>query len=128
MGDTVYKSFQDLDVWQVSRQYKLEIYKLVDGFPKEEKYRLTDQLIRSARSIPANIAEGYGRFTYKDQIHFCIQARGSLYESYNHIIDAFDCNYIAESVKDEYKLKISDVEKLLNGYIAWLRKMLNQSK
>jgi four helix bundle protein len=84
-------------------------------------------LIRSARSIPANIAEGYGRFSYKDQIHFCVQARGSLYESYNHIIDAFDCNYITEAVKQEYKLRVNDVEKLLNGYIAWLRKMITES-
>ena len=55
---------------------KNELKEIADKFPPEEKYRLTDQLIRSSRSINANIAEGHGRFTYKDQLHFCIQARG----------------------------------------------------
>jgi len=126
--ENTYKGFQELSVWQAARKYKLDVYYLVSLFPVDEKFNLSNQLIRSARSIPANIAEGYGRYTYKDQIHFCIQARGSLYETLNHIVDAMDCNYINMEMKTEFELKIKEVEKLLNGYISWLRKMINEGK
>lgn len=123
-----YKTFQELEVWKASRQLKLDIYEMVKTFPAEEKYNLTNQIIRSVRSISANISEGYGRFTYKDQIHFCIQARGSLFETLNHIIDAQDCQYITEDIRRDFELKIRNTEILLNGYIAWLRKMIIQAK
>ena len=91
-------------------------------FPPEEKYRLADQLTRSVRSICANIAEGHGRFTNKDQIHFCIQASGSLSETYNHLIDAYDEAYITKEQLATLKNKIDEAERLLNGYISYLRR------
>ena len=72
------------------RDFKKEVSALARALPVEEKYRLTDQLIRSSGSINALITEGHGRFSYHDQIHFCIHARGSLTETVNHLIDAFD--------------------------------------
>ena len=74
----VYKSFTDLQVWKEARVLKNQIKQLTDRFPSEEKYRLSDQIIRSSRSVTSNISEGHGRFTYKDQLHFCIQARDHL--------------------------------------------------
>jgi len=115
-----YRSFTDLDVWKAARLYKNNIFKLCRSFPDNEKYRLCDQLIRSSRSIGSNIAEGYGRFTYKDQLHFCIQARGSLFETVNHLIDAFDCGYLMELQMKEHKQQADELEKLLNGYISWV--------
>jgi four helix bundle protein len=67
---------------------------LVKTFPEYEKYKLTDQLIRSSRSITANIAEGHGRFHYSDNSKFCRNARGSLLETKDHLITAFDEGYI----------------------------------
>jgi four helix bundle protein len=116
----------ELEVWKKARILKNEIKVLTESFPPEEKFRLTDQLIRSSRSVPANIAEGHGRYTYKDQLHFCIQARGSLSETLNHIIDAFDCLYITEDQLDYYKSFISELERMLNGYISFLRKNMQQ--
>lgn len=84
--------FEDLELWKKAREFKNEIRDLTKQFPIEEKFRLTDQAIRSSRSINALITEGHGRFTFPDQIHYCIQARGSLTETINHIIDAFDEN------------------------------------
>jgi four helix bundle protein len=104
---------------------KNEIFNLIKKFPNEERFKLSDQLLRSARSVCANIAEGHGRFTYKDQLHFCIQARGSLSESHNHLIDALDCSYIEQVELDYYKDKIAEVTRLLNGYIAYLRNNQN---
>jgi len=78
--------FEELEVWKKSRIFKNQIALLVKEFPGEEKYRLLDQLIRSSRSTNSLIAEGHGRYTYADQLHFCIQARGSLSESFNHLL------------------------------------------
>jgi four helix bundle protein len=115
MVGTGYHSFEDLFVWQKSRLLKNEIFHLVKSFPLEEKHRLVDQLIRSSRSINAQIAEGHGRRTNKDKIKFCTQSRGSLIETLNHLIDAFDCSYINAEQLQYYRGKISEVEKLLNG-------------
>ena len=115
------QSFTELDVWKKARELKNELKDLADRFPAEEKYKLADQLIRSCRSIAANIAEGHGRFTYKDQLHYCIQARGSLSETHNHLIDAIDCKYISETQFNYFKTRIDEVGKLLNGYITFLR-------
>ena len=123
MIEKFYQSFTELEVWKKARQLKIDIEMLVKTFPIEAKFRLCDQLIRASRSINANISEGHGRFTYKDQIRFCIQARGSLSETLNHLIDAFDCKYISAEILQQYKIKIEEVERLLNGYITYLRKM-----
>ena len=64
------KSFTELDVWKKARELKNELFLLCKTFPADEKFRLTDQLIRSSRSINANISEGHGRFSYKEQLHF----------------------------------------------------------
>lgn len=120
------QSFTELDVWKKARELKKQIEALAAILPSEEKYKLTDQIIRAARSINANIAEGHGRFTFKDQLHFCVQARGSLSELLNHLIDAFDCRYIGELQLSNYKTTIDEVGKLLNGYITYLRKNMQR--
>jgi four helix bundle protein len=122
MPDVPNQSFTDLEVWKKMRLLKNEIFDLVKKFPNEEKYRLSDQLIRASRSVNSNIAEGHGRFSFKDQIHFCIQARGSLSEIYNHLIDASDCGFIELNELEIFKMKIEEVTKILNGYISYLRK------
>lgn len=114
--------FEELKVWQQCRSFKIEISKLVKTFPKHELYSLTSQLSRASRSVTANIAEGYGRYHYGENIQFCRQARGSLEEVKDHLYSALDEGYIEE---DEllrlfalHKTSIS----MLNGYIDWLKK------
>ena len=77
-------SFTDLEVWKKSRILRNKITELVKLFPAEEKYRLTDQIIRSSRSIGNNIAEGHGRFHYADAAKLLINARGSAAETIDH--------------------------------------------
>jgi four helix bundle protein len=115
-----YQNFEQLELWKKARELKNEIYVEVKTFPPEEKYRLVDQLIRSTRSVNAQIAEGHGRRTYPDRIRFYVQVRGSLSETLNHLIDAFDCKYINEEKLSYYRNKITEIEKMLNGYINWL--------
>lgn len=113
--------FEDLVLWKKAREFKNNIRQLVKKFPQEEKFKLTDQILRSSRSINALIAEGHGRFTYPDQIHYCIQARGSLTETINHLTDAFDEGYISEEILVVFKQNGKEIERLLNGYLIFLR-------
>jgi four helix bundle protein len=115
-------SFEDLEAWKKARSFKNNISVLVKSFPKDEKYRLVDQIVRSSRSVSANIAEGFGRFHYQENIQFCRQARGSLNETLNHLIDAFDESYIDQNTLDEFRSQFHECLKVLNGYIAYLKK------
>lgn len=118
-----YPSFTNLEVYKECRQLRIGISSTVKShFPVEEKYKLTDQVLRSSRSVTANIAEGYGRYYFKENIQFCRISRGSLSEKLEHLITAFDEKYISEEVLVEYKAKIDKCGRLLNGYINFLKK------
>ena len=114
--------FRDLDVWEKGRELRKEIWTLCKKFPSEEKFRLSDQMIRASRSVTANIAEGYGRFHYQENIQFCRQSRGSAYEMIDHITVAVDCEYIDNEQEQYYINKVEEIIKLLNGYIKYLKK------
>jgi len=116
-------SFTDLDVYKKSRMFRKEISAMVKThFPQEEKHRLKAQIINASRSVTANLAEGYGRFYYQDNIRFCRIARGSLEESMEHLITAYDEKYITSEELKEFKLKYDDCLRLLNGYINYLKR------
>lgn len=120
--------FEELDVWKKAREIKIEIAELVKVFPPEEKFRLVDQVVRSTRSIGNLIAEGHGRFTYPDQIHFCVNARGSLTETMGHLIDALDAKYINQEQIGYWRIQLKELERLLNGYIKYLRNQRDKDK
>lgn len=79
-------SFENLEVWKVSRKFVVEVYKIQSSFPPFEKYGLGDQLRRAVISVPSNIAEGNSRTSIKEQIHFIEIAYGSLMEVYCQLI------------------------------------------
>lgn len=114
-------TFEDLRVWQIAHKIGVGTFELTKGFPSEEKYHLKDQMLRSSRSISDNIAEGYGRFHFQENIQYCRQSRGSAYELMNQLITAYDCNYITESTLDTEKEQVSECIKLLNGYTRYLQ-------
>lgn len=120
--------FEELELWKQVRGFKNEIRVLVKSFPSDEKYKLVDQILRSSRAINSLIVEGHGRFTYPDQIHFCIQARGSLTETINHLVDAFDETYISEQQLIALKAKGKEIERILNGYLKYLRLKRDEDK
>ncbi|MFN8265660.1 MAG: four helix bundle protein [Chitinophagaceae bacterium] len=115
-----YQSFEDLEVWKKARELKLQIAALVKNFPSNEKYRLTDQLIRSSRSVNTQLAEGHGRKTWPDRLRFSVIARGSLSETLNHLIDARDEEMISAEELEQFRQKVNEVERILNGYIHFL--------
>ena len=115
-----YKGFKDLDCWKKARQLRQKVSLLVKRFPKEEKYMLVSQMIRSTRSITNNISEGYGRYTYSDTRHFFIEARGSVTETIDHLNIAFDENFISKDELAEFEKDCENVFFLINGYINYL--------
>lgn len=114
-------TFEDLEIWQQGRKLRQDISKMTNDFPKGEKYNLTNQMNRAARSVTANIAEGYGRYHYQENVQFCRQARGSLFELLDHLTVALDEYYIDHENYQEYKSKISNLVKKINGYIKYLK-------
>ena len=87
-------AFEQLDVYQIARQYVKNIYELSDDFPAKEDFALTSQIRRAAVSITSNIAEGTSRFSLKDNSHFIEIAYGSLMETYSQLQIAVDLKYI----------------------------------
>ena len=112
---------EDLNVWIKCRELKNRLTEVARELPAEEKYRLTDQLIRASRSVTNNIAEGYGRFHFQENIQFLRQSRGSLYECKDHLYCALDDGYISIEKFNLLKEEFSVCLKLLNGYIKFLK-------
>ncbi len=117
-----YCGYKDLECYKQARELRIFISALVKTFPPQERFLLTNQILRSSRSITANIAEGYGRFTYTDTRNFFIIARGSVTETMEHLCTAFDENYIDEACLNAGNEKCELVFKLINGYISYLDK------
>jgi four helix bundle protein len=122
------KTFEDLDAWKACRTFRQFATRLAQSLPSDEKYRLTDQLIRSSRSITANIAEGYGRYHYQENLQFCRQGRGSLYESLDHAIAGNDDGLISASALAHFRQLFDKAVVLLNGYINYLDKAARKTR
>lgn len=107
--------FERLEVWQKSKQLVMNTYRMLEKFPKYEQYALCDQLRRAVISIPSNIAEGNGRTSVKEQIHFLEIAFGSLMEVYCQLNIASELGYI--SVEEFYKIKddILEISRMISG-------------
>ena len=104
-------------MWQLARELRNQVYKLARKFPPEEKYGLASQMQRAAISITANIAEGFGRYSYQENIQFCRTARGSAFEVRDHLITAEDQSYISSSEHQDVDALAQRVIQTLNGYI-----------
>ena len=119
-------NFEDLEVYKKYREFRIEVSNIVNQyFPEHEKYSLKSQIIKSSRSITANIEEGAGRHHFQENIQFCRISRGSLTESLDHLIFAFDEKYISEGQLNILRQKYNEYLRLLNGYISYLKKQKN---
>ncbi len=121
------KSFEELECWKASSELRIFASRnVIRNFPSDERYALASQLRRSSRSVSDNIAEGYGRYHFQENIQFCRIARGSLHESLNQVITAEEEGYIDEKVVLEYRDIFKKTEAILNGYINYLAKAKRQ--
>jgi four helix bundle protein len=122
------KSFEELDCWKKAASLRRRVSALVKTFPAEEKYRLVDQMIRASRSATAQIAEGFGRFHFQENIQFCRQARGSFFELIDHLITSNEEKLISDETLSEMRFEIDNCLAVLNGYINYLAKAKASSK
>lgn len=111
------RDFTDLQVWQLARELRQQAYALCAGFPPDERFALAQQLRRATISITANIAEGFGRYSYQENIQFCRLARGSAYEVRDDLITATDQHYISGEGHQRVEALALRVIQTLNGYI-----------
>lgn len=121
-------SFQKLNVWQESEKLVVDVYHLLDDFPKFEKYALCDQIRRAVVSVASNIAEGSGRKSLKEQIRFLEISYGSLMETYNQLLIAIDLTYITEESVEAIKPRIDSVAKMINGLHNRYMRELNRGE
>jgi four helix bundle protein len=120
------KSFEDLEVWQTCSDLRRKLGQMVRKLPSDEKFRLIDQIIRAARSSTNNIAEGYGRFHYQENIQFCRQSRGSLYELIDHLHICLDEKYLERNEFETLREECLRAIQMLNGFMRYLQKKKNE--
>lgn len=116
------RSFTQLTAWQKARVVRKAIVALVKEWPAEEKYRLTDQIIRSSRGPCSHIAEGFGRFYEKENVRFCRIAIGSLFETQDHLSAAYDEGYLDRPVLNVHWSMVEESIRVINGYIRYLKR------
>ena len=116
------KNFRELKAWQIAYDLAIEIYLVTKKFPREELYGLVSQMRRAAISVTANIAEGFGRYHYKEKMQFYYMARGSITELESELLVAKGIGYIGEDEVKEFAGKFLEVGKLINGLISSAQK------
>lgn len=119
-------SFEKLKVWQEAKKLVVDVYHLLDSFPRFEKYALCDQIRRAIVSVPSNIAKGSGRRSLKEQIHFLEIAYGSLMETYNQLLIAIELTYITEESVEAINPSFDAVAKMINALHNKYARQLNE--
>jgi len=114
------KTYRDLQAWQKSMTLVTEIYKILKSFPKDEIYGLTSQMRRCAISIPSNMAEGYGRNSTNEYVHFLRIATGSLYELQTQLEITMNLNYLGKDDFDKLYESSREIERMLSSLIRKL--------
>lgn len=109
--------FKDLVAWQKSHRLAVDIYKSTESFPKSEQFGLTNQIRRAIVSVASNVAEGFGRRTKADRVHFYDMARASLHEVQAQLLIARDVQYFDTGIYSELEEKTIECHKILTGLI-----------
>src|SRR5262245_58076354 len=120
-----YQTFEDLEVYQVAREFRKAMYRVARRLPEEEKFALRSQIRRAAVSLTNNIAEGHGRFHFLEQIKFMLQSRGSLEELLDDLNVCQDEAYLPIPEIESLRQEGWRVHKLINGYIRFLRRCIS---
>ena len=110
-------TYEDLRAWQVAMELVLDIYRASRSFPDDEKYGLTSQIRRAAVSVASNIAEGKGRESDKELLHFLSAARGSLYEVQTQLVIAERLGYLSHKQAETLNSRANEAGRLLSGLI-----------
>jgi four helix bundle protein len=112
---------KNLKIYCMAERIEIFLHKLTKKFPKDEKYRMIDQIKRASNAISSNIAESYGRFSYKEKIRYMHISRGEAYELKQLITRSYKKDFIKKETSDFLESKITEPIKGINGYIKFLR-------
>ena len=115
------QDFRTLRVWQASHEITQSVYRVTRPFPREERYGLTSQLRRAAVSVPANIAEGCGRFTTRDAAKFFQVAMGSASELQYHLLLARDLSLLSKDIHSDLDRAVGNVKRMRAGLLGRAR-------
>ena len=116
-------NFESLECWQRCNELKVFLKEnVLRKLPASERYELYSQILRASRSATANIAEGWGRYHFKDNIKFLVNARGSIAEILDHSIEAESWKYIDKEILNEIRSQTTRCMQVINGYMRYLRK------
>lgn len=121
-------SFENLEIWQLSRELTKEIYKITLLFPDEERFGLTNQLRRASVSVSSNIAEGSARRSLKDQAYMLERSFGSCTEIVCQLILSKDLNFITAEQYESLRTIIEELTNKLNAYVKHVRKNVPNPK
>ena len=124
--DQMVKSYRDLVAWQKARALVKAVYLLTASFPTGERFGLVSQMDRAAVSIPSNIAEGYGRATTQDYLHFLRIARGSAFELETQLVLASDLGLCGAEDEMRISEKLHEVIRVLQGLMAALERRIER--
>jgi four helix bundle protein len=117
------KTFEDLDAWIAGRELRTFVFRrIVPLLMNQREFDLADQIKRASRSITHNIAEGHGRFHFRDNYRFCSQARGSLNEVLDQLITCHDDSLLEDGLYHEGRDHFNKCLRILNGYMSWLKR------
>jgi four helix bundle protein len=109
-------NFRELNIWKKSLDLSVDVYRITQEFPVSEKYNLISQIVRSAVSIPSNIAEGSGRGTNKDFCRFLSIALGSAYELETQLIISNKLGYLTKNKYDMINNSLNELQKMIFGF------------
>src|SRR5207249_8052746 len=116
-----FRTFEDLEVYQLAREFRKKMYAVTRQLPDFEKFELASQIRRAAVSLTNNIAEGHGRYHFADQVRFFLGSRGSLQELVDDLNVCDDEKYLESDKAAELKSEAWRVLGLINGYLRYLR-------
>jgi four helix bundle protein len=121
------RSFEDLEVYKLAREFSRKVGKLIQKLPPVEDYNLKGQMRRAKLSGTNNIAEGCGRYHFQENMQYCRQSRGSICELIDDFNECHDNAYIDQGYRDELKSDAYQLMKVLNGYIASIKRQKSKS-
>ena len=115
--------FEDLEVYKLARKFSDKVNQLIKKLPNIEEFNLKSQMRRAKLSATNNIAEGFGRYHYQENIQFCRQSRGSICELIDDFNECYANGYIDQNETDQLKSEAYHLIKVLNGYIASIKRL-----
>lgn len=123
MGSEPTRTFEDLEAWKASRELRVFVFRrVVPQLRARHEYDLADQIKRASRSVGNNVAEGHGRYHFRDNYRFCSNARGSLTETLDHLITCHDDGLIGDDLYSQGRELFEATLRVLNGYMSWLKR------